>query len=261
MEPSGSASSDFTAATYGESFADVYDDWYPADQETEEVVRRVTELAGSGANILELGVGTGRLALALAAQGHRVVGIDSSADMLQRLRTKLAADPAAASLVRPFEVDMAHADAWPDGPFDVVLAACNLVCNLTDPVQQRELFRSAATALAPGGWCLVEAFLPAPVDGRSRDLAVREVTADRVVMIATDTDPSTGVVTGQHIELVDGMPVRLRPWQIRPTRPRELDRWARDAGFELHGRDADWAGTPFVADGAAQVSSYRKLPA
>ena len=73
---------------------------------------------------------------------------------------------------------------------------------------------------------MVETFLPAAVEHRERHLEVRAVHADAVVLIASDTDPVAGMVTGQHIELRDGEPVRLRPWRLRLTTPGELDRWA-----------------------------------
>jgi len=254
----GRGDGDFSATTYGASFADVYDDWYPADTTTDQVVTRVGELADASAHVLELGVGTGRLALALAAAGHLVVGVDSSPEMLDRLGAKLAAAPDARDRILAVHADLAEPATWPHGPFDVVLAAFNFICNLSDPDDQRQAFRSAASVLAPGGWFLVESFLPAPVQDRRHDLTVREVTADRVVLIATDSDPATGVVTGQHIELVDNAAVRLRPWRIRSTRTDELDRWAAEAGLELIGRDADWSGAPFASDGAGQVSRYRR---
>jgi hypothetical protein len=85
---------------------------------------------------------------------------------------------------------------------------------------------------------------------------VREVTADGVVLIATDADPDTGVVHGQHVELRDGEPVRLRPWRIRMAGPGTIDRWADAAGLRLAGRWADWEGTPFDRHGAGHVSLY-----
>lgn len=256
MDFPGRAGDGFTATTYGSSFADVYDDWYPADATTEAVVATVGRLAGDRARVLELGVGTGRLALALAGVGHRVVGVDSSPEMLDRLADKQHG-AAGSDRVTAVLADLADPSAWPAGPFDVVLGAFNFICNLADDAAQQRVFRCAAAALAPGGWCCIESFLPGPLDERRRDLTVREVTAERVVLIATDTDPTTRVVTGQHVELVDGAPVRLRPWRIRATRPEELDQWATDAGFVLAGRDADWSGTPFASDGAGQVSRYR----
>jgi SAM-dependent methyltransferase len=259
----------FGSDTYGRSFADVYDEWYPADSATQCAVDRIAELAGPGGSVLELGVGTGRLAIPLARRGHPVTGVDSSTDMLDRLAAN-AASLAPESLTA-CRGDVADPDGWPVGPFQVVVAAFNLVCNLVEPSQQARMFDGAADALAPGGHLVVETFLPAPVHDRERHLEVREVRADRVVLIASDTDPSEGIVTGQHIELRDGEPVRLRPWRLRLTSPTELDRWAEAAGLErVHvwqgwstatdrtGDDTDVHNTG--DDHAARVAVYRRAP-
>jgi len=245
----------FDAGTYGRSFADVYDQWYPSDPDTDAAVRRVSDLASSpapGGRVLELGVGTGRLALPLVAAGHEVVGMDASAEMLEQLAAK--ADGAS---VRAVHGDVGDPDAWPDGPFAVVVAAFNLVFNLADATAQQQLFRAAAGVLDGDGSLLVEAFLPAPLEVVERRLEVRAVTADAVVLIATDASPADGVVVGQHIELRDGEPVRLRPWRIRVATPDQIDDWAERAGLELAERHADWAGREFDPHGTAHVSRYR----
>lgn len=253
----------FHGATYGDGFADVYDRWYPADPSTAAAVRRLSSLAGPGARVLELGVGTGRLALPLAAAGHTVVGVDASAAMLERLAENAAGLPADA--VRAVQVDLASDDAWPEGPYGLVVAAFNLVCNLVEPTHQAALFRRAAAVLVPGGHLVVETFLAAPLQHRERHLELRRVDADGVVLIASDTDPDAGVVTGSHIELRDGEPVRLRPWRLRITAPDELDRWASQAGLERVAVWSDWAGTVLAdveadggaGDAAARVACYR----
>ena len=74
-------------ARYGEAFADVYDDWYAGSFDTEGAVATLADLAGPGP-VLELGVGTGRLALPLAARGLTVVGVDASSSMLEKLAAK-----------------------------------------------------------------------------------------------------------------------------------------------------------------------------
>lgn len=233
---------EFAAATYGRGFADVYDRWYPADADTDAAVGRLSELAGAHGRVLELGVGTGRLAVPLAVRGHRVVGMDASTDMLERLAQNAAHLGDAAP--EPVLGDIADPSAWPAGEFDLVVAAFNLICNVVDPRAQREVFAAAGAALAPGGHLVVETFLPAPVDRRERRLQVREVHAEGVVLIASDTDPVAGIVTGQHIELRDGEPVRLRPWRLRMTAPDELDEWAAAAGLARVAEWADWRGTP-----------------
>jgi SAM-dependent methyltransferase len=246
----------FDPATYGRSFADVYDAWYPADGTTAGTVDEVVRLAGTGGSVLELGVGTGRLALPLAERGVRVTGLDAATEMLDRLAAK---DPdgrvvrALADVGAPEGRD--GFPAWPDGPFDVVLAACNLLCNLTDERAQAACVAGAASRLRPGGHLVVEAFVPAPLTPGPQ-LAASEVRADAVVLIATDADPDTGVVLGQHVELRDGAPVRLRPWRIRVATPEEIDRWATAAGLELVDRRETWGADGPPSDGL--VSTYRR---
>jgi SAM-dependent methyltransferase len=243
----------YDPTTYGRSFADVYDDWYPADGTVDAVVARVRRLAGDGGSVLELGVGTGRLALPLAAAGLRVTGLDASEEMLDVLAAKDLDD-----LVRRSLGDVGRPADWPDGPFDVVLAACNLLCNLADARVQARCVATAAGRLRPGGALVVEAFVPAPLEVGAR-LTATEVRADAVILIASSADPATGVVTAQHVELRDGEPVRLRPWVIRVVQPDELDRWAADAGLVLEHRGPGWGdGTGASAeDGSVAVSIYR----
>lgn len=243
---------DFDATTYGRSFADVYDDWYADPAGTDAAVERVAALAGAGGTVLELGVGTGRLALPLAAAGCRVLGLDSSPEMLDRLRAKDPGGTVAATVG-----DVADPAAWPDGPVDVVLAANNLLLNLPDADSQRRCVALAARHLRPGGVLVVEAVVPAPLGRRERHLEVREVTPDSVVLIATDADPATGVVLGQHVELRDGEPVRLRPWRVRPIGVAELDAWAAAAGLGAPDRSGGWDGAPFDPDGGGHVTCYR----
>lgn len=247
----------FTAHTYGRSFADVYDRWYPADPATSAAVQRISTLAGPGAAVLELGVGTGRLAVPLAQAGHPVVGLDASEEMLEQLARNGAGLPDGA--LRAHRVDLGSQDAWPPGPYAVVVAAFNLVCNLVDPVAQARLFERAAAVLRPGGHLVVETFLAAPLEQRQRHLEVREVRADGVVLIASDTEPDSGIVTGSHIELRDGEPVRLRPWRLRLTSPDELDAWATHAGLERVAQWQDWSGTPHApeAPATARIGVYR----
>lgn len=262
MDVAGEA--DFDAGTYGRSFAEVYDEWYPADDATAGAVAAVAALAGPGGRVLELGVGTGRLALPLAALGLRVTGVDAAEEMLEVLTAK---DPdgrverVSGDVGAPDGTPVGSAAAgtsfapWPDGPFDVVLAACNLLCNLPDERRQSACVAGAAARLRRGGHLVVEAFVPAPLVPGPQ-LAASEVRADAVVLIATEADPDTGIVTGQHVELRDGAPVRLRPWRIRVATPDEIDGWARAAGLELVDRRESWGEDGPASDGL--VSTYRR---
>ena len=141
----------YDAGTYGQGFADVYDDWYGDVSDVDATVEGVLALLeGQGAGpVLELGVGTGRLALPLAGRGVEVVGVDASEEMLARLRAKPGADG-----VRAVHGDMAHlGDLALDGPFAVVFAAFNTFFNLTDAARRR--LHACATPVAgccPAAW-------------------------------------------------------------------------------------------------------------
>ncbi len=237
---------------YGRHFSDVYDDWY-RDAPIESVVRLLSELVGPSARVLELGVGTGRLALPLIAAGHRVSGIDSSPEMIAVLREK-----AGGAAVDVTVGDVADAAAFPGGRFDAVVAAFNLLFNLVDRAAQRRCLVNAAAALDDDGVLLVEAFVPAPMHEASRDLVTRSVTADGVILIATETDPAASAVSGAHIELHDRS-VRVRPWRICVAMPSELDEMASEAGLRLAHRYASWSPDEFVEGVSANhVSVYRR---
>jgi hypothetical protein len=154
--------------------------------------------------------------------------------------------------------DVADPAAWPDGPFDVVVAAFNLLLNLPDDRSQAGAVALAADRLVAGGHLVVEAVLPAPLSQRERRVELREVADDVVVLIATDADPDSGMVRGQHVELRDGEPVRLRPWRVRMAGVADVDRWATGAGLELVDRHGDWGAAPFDPLGPRHVSCYRR---
>jgi SAM-dependent methyltransferase len=248
----------YDAGSYGRGFADVYDDWYGDVSDVEATVEGVVALATDGAGapgaVLELGVGTGRLALPLAARGLPVVGVDASAEMLERLRAKPGSDAVTAVLG-----DMARLDELPvGGPFAVAFAAFNTFFNLTTRAAQQSCLRGVAACLAPGGRLAIEAFVP-PEPGLATDSVVtpREITADRVVLTVAKRDHETQTIAGQHIELTEAGGVRLRPWLVRYAAPRELDELAAEAGLELERRTADWRGAPFDDASTAHVSLYR----
>jgi SAM-dependent methyltransferase len=240
---------------YGESFADVYDSWYPRD----DVAQAVVDALGppGGGRLLELGVGTGALAVPLARAGWDVVGLDSSPSMLGAFEAKRAgtADQIGGSLTATHG-DAADPSTWPGGPFDVVLAAWNLVTNLADRGAQAEMFAGAAATLRRGGRLIVEAFVPAAPPRRERRLALGSPQGGAAVRIHSDADPATTTVVGRHVELLDGT-VSVRTWRLCWITPHELDDLARDAGLELLDRHEDWSATPFEPnDSSHHVSWY-----
>jgi len=246
----------YRAESYGEGIADVYDDWYHGVSDVDATVRFLDDVArsasgGGAANVLELAAGTGRLAIPLAALGHQVTALDVSEPMLAKLQS---ADPG--RRVATVVGDMA--DDIPAGPFDVVFVAYNSLFMLTEPARQADCFRAVASALTPAGAFVVEAFVPfdPPRPGSATD--VRLLTADRVVLAVSITDPDAQQVRGQYVDLVDGQQVRLRPYFLRYSTPRELDEWADAAGLRLEARLEDVYREPFGEESGTHISVYKR---
>ncbi len=240
----------YERSTYGDAFADVYDDWYQGVSDVGATVQLLIDVAGRGA-LLELGVGTGRLAIPLAAAGMQVTGIDASAAMLDVLRREDAEG----------RITLIHGDMvgdLPPGPFDAALIAYNTVFNLGSQEEQRALFRAVAERLRPGAVFVVEAFVPDPERFCGDRVDVRSMEVGRVVLSISRHDVQTQRAEGQFVELVDGAPVRLRPWAIRWATPHQLDEMAAQAGLVLDRRLADMTATPFTDDSPAHVSIYRR---
>jgi len=246
----------YRSDTYGDAFADVYDEWYRGLGNVGSLVRLIgeetlTPCGETPKTVLELGVGTGRLALPLADAGFDVTGVDTSSAMLDRLRR---ADPG--GRVAVIQGDMV--DDLPAGPFAAALAAYNSVFNLETADRQRQLFAEVAARLTDEGCLVIEAFVPDDPPRRGGDLTIRSLTADRVVLSATVSDPSTQRAEGQFIELTEAGGVRLRPWSIRYASPAQLDEMAAAAGLTLAARHADTDRAVFDDESHHHVSIYRR---
>lgn len=237
--------------SYGEGFADVYDDWYRSVSDVDATVALMVSLAGPGGRVLELGVGTGRLAVPMAAAGLAVTGVDSSPAMLARLTAR---DRSGA--VEVVCGDMV--EGLPDGPFDAVLVAYNTIFNLLDVATQQRCFATVAERLVPGGAFVVEAFVPdvATQAATPTDVSVRSMAVDRVVLSVTVNTPEDQRAEGQFVELTEAGGVRLRPWSIRWATPAQLDAMAAAAGLTLADRWEDTAMAPFDDTSTAHVSVY-----
>ncbi|HZD02397.1 MAG TPA: methyltransferase domain-containing protein [Actinomycetes bacterium] len=234
--------------TYGDRGADLYDDWHQDVPGTRDCVERLAELAGEGP-VLELGIGTGRLALPLAERGLEVHGLDSSSAMLARLRAKPGGERVHASIG-----DMA--DIGIPGPFSLVFVAINTIYLLPSQEEQVRCFASVAHRLAEGGVFVVEAQLPDPDMFRQRQsLRVRRVTVDSVMLVAARFDPATQRMESQHVQ-IGREGVRLVPGVLRWAWPSELDLMARLAGLRLRERWGGWRRQPFTASSDWHVSVY-----
>lgn len=239
--------SEYGAATYGDGIAEVYDAWYGRG-DTGPMVNRLAHLT-EGGSALELGIGTGRVALPLAARGVEVHGIDASEAMLDRLRAKEGADNL--SLIQGD-----FADFELGRRFDLVYVVFNTLFSLGDQESQVRCFRAVADHLAPGGRFLLECFVPdlGRFD-RGQRLAVTDIEAEGVRLEASLHDPVRQKVKARVITLTEAGS-RFYPLQARYCWPSELDLMARLADLRLEHRWGGWNAEPFTAASGSHVSVY-----
>lgn len=220
--------------------------------EAEATADFLAGLVQPGGRILELGVGTGRLALPLAARGLNVHGIDSSPAMLARLRAKPGGEA-----VGVVEGDFADVGTIVEGKFDLVLVAFNSLFELLDQDSQCRCVAGAAARLSAAGVLVVEALAP-ELTRLEQSLTVTSLAADEVVLQATSHDPLAQVVRGHDVVLTEADGVRLLPWVIRYASVPEVDLMARLAGLELRERWGGWEREPFTAASSRHVSVYAR---
>ena len=250
--PGDDSPGDYGPGAYGAAMADVYDEWFASVSDVDATVERIARWLDGGpvGPVLELGVGTGRLALPLAARGIDVHGVDASPEMVERLRAK----PGGSAL--PVTIaDMAGLD--PPGPFALVFAAYNTIFNLTTAANQQRCFASVAARLVPGGRFVIETFVPEAEIVSRPCVSVRSSDAARVVVAVSRVDARAQTADGEYVEVTAHKVIR-RPWRIRWSTGEELDSMAKAAGLNLESRFADWNDVPYDTSSVGQVASYRK---
>jgi SAM-dependent methyltransferase len=213
-----------------------------AEMPVEPVVDFLAGLAGGGA-ALELAIGTGRIALPLAARGVRVHGIDLSPDMVAQLRKK------AGGAEIPVAVGD-YATTRVDGTFSLVYIVFNSINNQTTQDAQVASFQNAAAHLQPGGCFVVEVGTPSGAPLRVFDLSDTHVGVD-------EYDAATQRLVSHHFTLVDGEWVRLS-MPFRSVYPAELDLMACTAGMRLRERWSGWQREPFTSESRKHVSVWEK---
>ena len=240
----------YDSATYGDRIAAIYDSRPELPADTDEAVEFLAGLAGAGP-VLELGVGTGRIALPLLERGLEVHGIDASERMIERLRAKPGGHRVTVTIGDFAEVAV-------DGRFPLVFVVFSTFFGLLDQDAQVRCFQRVAARLEPGGAFVIEAFVPDPTRfSRGQRLDTREVTADTLRLDASIHDPVAQVVRSQHVFL-DERGIRLYPVQIRYAWPSELDLMARLAGLTLAERWSGWQRELFTPAAGRHVSVYRR---
>jgi SAM-dependent methyltransferase len=229
------------AATYDESSSDMF-----APAAIEPVVDVLAAIAGSG-RALELGIGTGRIALPLAERGVPVHGIELSSAMVARLRAKPGSDDIGVTIG-----DFATTEVG--GSFSLAYLVFNTIMNLTTQAAQVACFRNVAAHLEPGGCFVIEVMVP----------NLQRLPAGEIFHVfhgggeswgIDEYDVATQGLTSHHLEMVDG---RLERSSIpfRYVWPAELDLMAQLAGMTLRERWAGWNREPFTNDSRQHVSVW-----
>jgi SAM-dependent methyltransferase len=238
----------YDITTYGERMAEVYDQWPGVPQNTDAIVASLIRLAGSGP-ILELGIGTGRIALPLAQHGLRVHGIDASPAMIAQLRAKPGGQHIPVTLGN-------FADMAVEGRFTLIFVVFNTFFGLLSQDDQVRCVQGVAQHLTDDGVFVLEAFVPDFTRfDRGQRVEARQVEMDNVHLETSAHDPIQQRVMTQHVWL-SAQSIRLYPVQIRYAWPSELDLMARLAGLQLRQRWAGWAEEPFTTTSGNHVSVY-----
>jgi SAM-dependent methyltransferase len=237
---------------FDERIAERYETYWPNlfDRATvDPAVGFLADLAVSGA-ALELGVGTGRIAVPLRQRGVRVHGIELSPAMVSRLRTKPGADDIGVT-IGDFTTTRV------DGTFELAYLVRNTIMNLTTQDEQVACFRNVASHLRPGGRFVIEVIVP----------ALRRLPPGETIRAFTVTPTHLGF--DEYVDLVAQISVSHHYWMVdgsvetfsapfRYVWPSELDLMARLAGMTLRERWRDWNRAPFTGDSPSHVSVWEK---
>jgi SAM-dependent methyltransferase len=233
------------AARYDESgeIAEMFD---PAV--VDPVIDFLVELAGSG-RALELGIGTGRIALPLAERGVPVHGIELSKAMIARLRSKPGGEDIGIT-IGDFSTTTV------DGTFSLVYLVFNTISNLTTQAVQVACFRNVAAHLEPGGCFVIEVGVP--------DLQRLPPGETILPLYVSETrwgfdeyDVARQGLTSHHFEIVDGT-VERSSIPFRYAWPPEFDLMAELAGMRLRERWSGWKREPFTSDSRKHVSVWER---
>jgi SAM-dependent methyltransferase len=224
-------------------------DTHPRGDE-EETAAFLAKLAGGG-GVLELAVGTGRIALPLSQAGLRVDGIELSKAMVDRMREKPGGNAIDVTIG-----DMSRASTG--RRYRLVYLVYNTIGNLLTQDDQVACFQNAARHLDPGGVFALECRIPtAPARPGHQFVDAEEINVDNVVLGVCHYDPVTQILDNNHVRIgADG--IVLTPISLRLAYPPEFDLMARIAGLRLRERWGGWNSEPFTATSWRHVSVYER---
>jgi len=239
---------DYGSETYGERIAEIYDDLYPSLSDNDPMVTLLENLVGHGP-ALELGIGTGRVALPLARRGVEVRGVDVSPAMVARMRAKPGGDQIPVVLG-----DFGHLATGER--YSLIFVVFNTFFTLPTQDDQVRCFERVAQHLTDEGQFLIAAFVPdVAIFDKGQRTSAPEVKLDRVQIDVTRHERTRQVVTSQHL-VFTASDTRFYPVRLRYAWPSELDLMARLAGLRLRSRSGGWQGEPYDDRSELHVSVY-----
>jgi SAM-dependent methyltransferase len=231
------------AARYDESSAEMFD-----AAVVDPVVEFLVELAGRG-HALELGIGTGRIALPLTQRGVPVHGIELSKAMIARLRAKPGGEDIGVTIGD-------FATTTVDGTFSVAYLVFNTIMNLTTQAAQVACFRNVAAHLEPGGCFVIEVGVP-ELQRLPPGETLRAFDVSDTHWGVDEYDVARQRLVSHHVEFVDGKFERVA-MPFRYAWPAELDLMAELAGMRLRERWSGWQREPFTSDSRNHISIWEK---
>lgn len=230
----------FGPSTFGDRIAEHYDQHYALETTpSQEKIDLLLSLA-QGGRVLDVGCGTGMMAGALAAKGLSVTAIDSSPEMIRRVRAREDSDA----------IESAVCDITEDpveGGFDLAYALFEVLIMVGDRRAQARALENLARSVRPGGKLLLEVSimdLDRYAEYIGTGARVSSMAADRVVVGFSQYDRDTGRLDHQEVVLTeDG--IRLFPIVMHPISPKDMVRLAAGAGFTVESQSSDWAGSKY----------------
>ncbi|MFG2670599.1 class I SAM-dependent DNA methyltransferase [Streptomyces sp. NPDC048445] len=240
-----------TAARYAEDHAADYDRWFAKPGITEATVDTLAKLAGEGP-VLELGMGTGRVALPLARRGFDVHGVEASEAMAARLRAKPGGDDVRLTLGDFAEVPV-------EGVFSLILVVGGTLFELASREDLQRCLTAVADHLEPAGVFVLDAHVPEAlaVAAASGVPEVVSETDEHLILCHRRIDPSTATYRSHYLVHEADRTHHLRV-RFHYASPGELDLMAERAGLRLRTRLGSWGGGPFTRDSTYHVSVYER---
>ena len=240
---------EYTQRTYGEEWAAEYDSIH-GELDPTQAVETLVDLAG-GRPVLELAIGTGRIALPLKERGVEIHGVDISNAMVAQLRKKPGGEEIPVTMGNFAEVDFG-------GEFPLIFLAFNTIFGLLTQEDQLQLFVNVARQLTADGVFVIETFVPDLTRfDRDQRISAMEIELDSVQVEISKHDPSKQLLETQIATLsADG--IRMRPIRLRYAYPPELDLMAKLAGLRLRERWGGWDRAEFGPRSNQHVSVYER---